>query len=361
MRLKRTMNSEESYAALNPPAMTDSPNKRIAAKQNPFHLLTDDALFSPIFQFVGANHYRFVAGVNRRFRKLYHDFQNQEYRKQITRPYFERLISTRITSTASIAESRSRAKIFLSDTADHELSYLLRIEKDDRQPIISSHSFRPLKFLLDSVAVRYGNLDMVKCCVKQQPYSMDSTSASYAAYFGQLEILQWLRTMGCEWDKQTSYNAAKSGNLKVLQWARAKGCPWDEYTCEMAASRGHLKVLKWARANHCPWNKFTCEAAAENGHLDVLQWARENRCPWDSLTCSLAAENGHLEILQWARGNGCEWDKFTCLDAASNGHLKVLQWAIENGCEWDYSPNAVDGYHDFLAAHNPQGTDHHRV
>ena len=47
----------------------------------------------------------------------------------------------------------------------------------------------------------------------------------------------------------------------------------------MAAGRGHLEVLQWARANGCEWNEDTCSDAAEEGHLEVLQWARANGCP----------------------------------------------------------------------------------
>jgi hypothetical protein len=40
-------------------------------------------------------------------------------------------------------------------------------------------------------------------------------------------------------------------HLEVLQWARANGCDWDKGTCEYAEHRGRLGVLQWARDNHC--------------------------------------------------------------------------------------------------------------
>ncbi len=102
--------------------------------------------------------------------------------------------------------------------------------------------------------------------------------------------------------------------------------------CTYAAKYGYLDILKWLRENGCPWSEDTCVAAASMGHLHILQWARENGCPWDEETCSSAAEYGHLDILQWARRNGCPWDEETCSSAADYGHLDILQWAIENGC-----------------------------
>ena len=37
--------------------------------------------------------------------------------------------------------------------------------------------------------------------------------------------------------------AARGGHLEVLQWARANGCEWDEYTCSDAARGGHSTTL----------------------------------------------------------------------------------------------------------------------
>jgi len=61
---------------------------------------------------------------------------------------------------------------------------------------------------------------------------------------------------------------------------RENGCDWDEYsTCEFAACYGHLSGLQWVRENGCPWDSDTCSAAAGGDHLHILQWAREIGCP----------------------------------------------------------------------------------
>ena len=43
----------------------------------------------------------------------------------------------------------------------------------------------------------------------------------------------------------------RDGHLNVLQWARANGCEWDANVCAQAAEGGHLEVLKWAHLNGC--------------------------------------------------------------------------------------------------------------
>jgi hypothetical protein len=66
--------------------------------------------------------------------------------------------------------------------------------------------------------------------------------------------------------------AAYYGQLEALQWLRSRGCYWNARTCSSAAGGGHLAVLQWARANGCDWDADTLAAAEEGGHLDVLQW-----------------------------------------------------------------------------------------
>ena len=73
----------------------------------------------------------------------------------------------------------------------------------------------------------------------------------------------------------------QNGHLEVLQWARNNGCDWDSDTCAML-----LTMDIWKCSNGL-------ETMDVNGIVD---------------TCAYAAENGHLEVLQWARNNGCEWD-----------------------------------------------------
>ena len=108
--------------------------------------------------------------------------------------------------------------------------------------------------------------------------------------------------------------AAYHGNLDILQWAKSHGAPWDTYTCAYAARNGHLDILQWARANGAPWNACTCAYAAMYGHLNTLQWARRHGAPWDESTCVFAAENGHLRVLQWALAHGAPWSKKSILD-----------------------------------------------
>ena len=180
-------------------------------------------------------------------------------------------------------------------------------------------------------------------------YEFNVMACAGAARGGHLKALQYLRGMDppCSWDVNTCAYAAWGGQLEVLQWLRAQDppCPWDEDTCAWAAQGGHLEVLKWARSQDppCPWDEETCTLAAMKGHLEVLKWARSQDppCPWDAMTCAYAAKGGHLEVLKWARSQDppCPWNEWTCQNAAEYGRLDALMWARgqDPPCPWSRS------------------------
>ena len=157
-----------------------------------------------------------------------------------------------------------------------------------------------------------------------------------------VERLPWAKANGCPWGVLCRYGlfspcalAAEGGHLEVVQWAREHGSQWNAVTCHLAAMSGHLEVLRWAWKQDCPWNAMTCANAAWGGHLDVLRWAREHGCPWNNRTTEYAAGCGHLDVLQWARAHGCPWGQWACRSAAAGGHLAVLQWARAHDCPWN--------------------------
>jgi len=189
------------------------------------------------------------------------------------------------------------------------------------------------------VAARHGYLQVFEKYWSQGPQEKlsqlwDEETCRCAAHGGHLEVIKWLRAMGCPWGTTTSSWAAQGGHLEVLQWMRDQDppCPWDSDVCYQAARKGHLEVLRWARSQGCPWDEEVSWAAANNGHLEVLRWARSQGCPWDNdLTCA-AACNGHLKLLNWLIKEGCPYDKSKCRRAAVKGGecaRKVLEWLDE--------------------------------
>eukprot|EP00611_Tribonema_gayanum_P015801 TRINITY_DN2770_c0_g2_i1.p2 TRINITY_DN2770_c0_g2~~TRINITY_DN2770_c0_g2_i1.p2 ORF type:complete len:191 (+),score=28.75 TRINITY_DN2770_c0_g2_i1:45-575(+) len=88
-------------------------------------------------------------------------------------------------------------------------------------------------------------------------------------------LLQWAFANGYKENMFLQRHAARFGTLGVLQYAHAKAkhrgidLNPDSTVCEAAAARGNLEMLQWARAQGLQWDTCTTAAAAGRGHLEV--------------------------------------------------------------------------------------------
>ena len=107
-------------------------------------------------------------------------------------------------------------------------------------------------------------------CPREDGYG--HTIARRAAWYGHLELMEWLcGEGGFAMDQVVMLRAASSGNLQLVQWLRGGGCPWDHLTCAYAVDKGHVEVLRWVRENGCLWHAGTRDWAAEKlGYTDDL-------------------------------------------------------------------------------------------
>lgn len=66
---------------------------------------------------------------------------------------------------------------------------------------------------------------------------------------------------------------ARGGFRDVLDWLKSQGCDLGKDACEAAAEGGHhTMVLRWLR-KECPWNLEKCiSAAAQNQNVDMSEW-----------------------------------------------------------------------------------------
>ena len=186
---------------------------------------------------------------------------------------------------------------------------------------------------------QYGDLGVLQHAVSRAradvPLSWELCGA--AAEGGRLDVLQWLRSIGCPWDETVAMVAARLNLMDMLKWVRANGVDMGMLTAYNAAYMGNFEALKWVHAEGCVMDYRICEAAARRGDLPMLEWARQKGCDWSPRLCAQAALDGHLQLLIWARRSGCPWTELTPLAAVHGGHLDVLAWAYANNCPADMS------------------------
>jgi hypothetical protein len=146
-------------------------------------------------------------------------------------------------------------------------------------------------------------------------------AATLVAFRGDLNTLQWLyelpfksastdtipRTLVSE---HAALAAAQGGQLQVVQWLHSVGVKGDMSAMMAAAARrGHRHVLEWL------WNHCNAEA--------VLARA-------DSNICLAAAKRGDLPLLQWLRERDFQWNVDTYVEARRRNHQELLHWAVQN-------------------------------
>jgi hypothetical protein len=77
-----------------------------------------------------------------------------------------------------------------------------------------------------------------------------------AARGGHLDVLKYARENGCLWDvsslcRSMCINAVIGGNVECLKYVREHKCPMDSRTCDKAAEYGRLEMLKYLRSLGC--------------------------------------------------------------------------------------------------------------
>jgi hypothetical protein len=83
-----------------------------------------------IFSLMILPRFRFIAGVSRRWKRLYTQFQREEYRKRVPdEEEFNKLISTSITSAASIADTGEWVARKIDYRLHHRTKPFCRISK----------------------------------------------------------------------------------------------------------------------------------------------------------------------------------------------------------------------------------------
>ena len=156
------------------------------------------------------------------------------------------------------------------------------------------------------------------------------------AFTNKLELLKWAREeKKCKWDKQTINVAVRQGNLEMVKYCVANECPINEYACARAALNGHLECLKYLREEaKAPWDFRTAARAARSGHPHVLEYLVERKYDkYNEFACQWAAMNGHFDCLKYLHETAkAPWDYWAVRAARKNKDPECVQYLLDNNC-----------------------------
>jgi hypothetical protein len=155
-----------------------------------------------------------------------------------------------------------------------------------------------------------------------------------AAASGHVAVLEWLAAHG-HWTgpADATYEAGRRGHFAALRWILARDGGWSEELCRFAASFGDVEMLAWLRARGCPWLVWHCVyETGWHGRLAALQWLDTHGAPLTTFPAidrlqEVLASGGHLACLQLLVERGCGPITEVAVGVAAwYGHLAVLQW-----------------------------------
>jgi hypothetical protein len=127
------------------------------------------------------------------------------------------------------------------------------------------------------------------------------------ALTNKLEFLKWAREVKhCEWGEQTINVAVRTGNLEMLKYCFSNGCPYnEERSCKLAAYGGHLDCLRFLFDKVKPSRDTEKDSAIQatiGGHMEILKYFVEERKIPEVVKVSCvtnAARYGHLDCINY--------------------------------------------------------------
>jgi hypothetical protein len=172
------------------------------------------------------------------------------------------------------------------------------------------------------------------------PFDDWSTQAA-ASDESKLSLLRWLVTMGCPVKKDAMIVASRHKSIEAVSFLlKTEGGKdlLDERCTENAAYMGNLEMLVYLKSVGCPWSEQTSFRAAYKGHSDVFWWLHRNDCPIDYVECRrIAKQFGYLDIVEGLDNYATEFmEKYLAIGTATGSRIaRVLAKArsIERATE----------------------------
>jgi hypothetical protein len=146
--------------------------------------------------------------------------------------------------------------------------------------------------------------------MQQQGVAFTVRTLEQAAYHGQLQLCQWLRTTAnCQWSSDVLECAAYSDSVELVRWLLDSGCECDlddlyRSAAETAScSHSVLRYLVEA-AVHAEPERLT--ATLDHIVLDAMKLLRQHGAAWpDTLYNEYGGSSWSDESVAWARAEGC--------------------------------------------------------
>jgi hypothetical protein len=131
------------------------------------------------------------------------------------------------------------------------------------------------------IAVKHGELEILRFVVNCSGPPRAELLSRRTAVKGGVEMLKYVRELGCVFDTETTEAAALRGDLEALRYAHTCGAPWDVRTLAAAVRGDSLACLEYAHTHGCPQEDVEGGPShrVQARSLPVLRYVCEHMCP----------------------------------------------------------------------------------
>ncbi len=130
-------------------------------------------------------------------------------------------------------------------------------------------------------AAYYNSISLLKLAKSKGCIMIRTTE--YGAFGGHISVLEWSFDNYLDEHKSITVSAAiQCGHIHVLKWLQEHEYPFNvksPWMCNSVSKHGYLEILKFLKKIGCVWTKYTYDYALENGNQELIKWMVDNGCP----------------------------------------------------------------------------------
>jgi hypothetical protein len=348
--------------------------KRTSAAASIFN---NSTLLKQIFAWIGPGHHLFLATVCKKWQRQQQTLDEALIEKLLTNYYtMPRVLCTPLTTLYSVV-FKSKALLRIAHEAGLPLQRITQDQQNDwlqyaagkAADLSTLQLAHDLGLELNAEVLRgaaasaslpkLGWLHTIMNC------ELPDDICRYAASSGSVDVLSWLMQRDCPLDSEAYTYAAEYGQWDMLKVLRAEGLEWGsswlrprsgQAPCSIAIEKGNLEAMRWLYENGCPQcSRYLGELAAEGGSIEALRYAKEQGCVFTEDLIIFAARGGHVPVLEYLHSEQCPLpaDTGACSVAFLGNHVDALRWLHEHGCPWNVNESckwaAQEGQPDTMA------------
>lgn len=151
-----------------------------------------------------------------------------------------------------------------------------------------------------------------------------------------IEFLEYLHNIKPIKEGRYLTPSLKNGSKIVIEWGISRLIPLSPNHCYKAAAKGNLELLKWLRSVGCPWDEKVLISACKGGNIELFEYILEEfisngyAIAFDYRYMEAAARGNHLEMVEYLHKNGYDYSPMVIMYGCKYKNYNMVKFVIDN-------------------------------